>query len=269
MTPIRSLFGRLFGTPAAAPGGELITGIVHPSGAGGSQVPPAPDWTLRFTLEEWRGEDGVIRTTPLSIHQTTGHDEMRALMDRINDTRIITARVRFDGDGSAELLGLLKGFIPAHDPLAVRSIELSQAVTRETEQFGTLRLNRALNWWEGKGAWGDDEVGINLVAGDEAGLGEALATAGALWDDQAGWSERIRAYAVEELLPLKNDSWLEDDEEPLTPAEFRARMRLDSITVDPDGSFTFWHDDGDLFWGHSIQIDGTLQDGPTGADIPG
>jgi hypothetical protein len=46
-------------------------------------------------------------------------------------------------------------------------------------------------------------------------------------------------------------------------------MRLKSVTVYPDGSFDFWHDDGDLFWGHSIQVSGDLLDGPTHADIPG
>jgi hypothetical protein len=29
------------------------------------------------------------------------------------------------------------------------------------------------------------------------------------------------------------------------------------------------HDDGDLFWGHSIQVTGTLDEGPTDADISG
>jgi hypothetical protein len=46
-------------------------------------------------------------------------------------------------------------------------------------------------------------------------------------------------------------------------------MRLTSITVGHGGRFTFWHEDGDLFWGHSITVSGTLAKGPTDADIPG
>jgi hypothetical protein len=46
-------------------------------------------------------------------------------------------------------------------------------------------------------------------------------------------------------------------------------MTLESITVTPDGSFDFWHNDGDLFYGHSIQVSGNLSQGPTHADIPG
>lgn len=277
MRPIRTLLARLFGTSAASvpsavqadAGGEVITGIVHPHGAGGGRTPPATLWKLRFTLEEWRGADGVIRTTPLSVHSEWEHGAMSAAMNRINASRVVTLRVRFTGDGSAELLEVLTARLPPDDPLWVRAIELSKPVTREDEAFGTLQLNRGLGWWEVTATWAGETVDLQLSAEDEAGLEATLATARALWEDEAGWSERIQAFAVQELLPLKNDSWLGEDEEPLTPAAFRARMRLDAITVYPDGEFTFWHDDGDLFWGHSIQVNGTLLEGPTDADIPG
>ncbi|OAI46466.1 hypothetical protein AYO44_11310 [Planctomycetaceae bacterium SCGC AG-212-F19] len=60
-----------------------------------------------------------------------------------------------------------------------------------------------------------------------------------------------------------------DDEVELNAKQFKARMTLEAITVTPSGSFDFWHNDGDLFWGHSIQISGNLTKGPTHADIPG
>jgi len=31
-------------------------------------------------------------------------------------------------------------------------------------------------------------------------------------------------------------------------------MELQSISILPNGSFVFWHKDGDLFWGHSIEV---------------
>lgn len=46
-------------------------------------------------------------------------------------------------------------------------------------------------------------------------------------------------------------------------------MKLEAITVRPNGEFEFWHDDGDLFWGHSILISGDLNHGLEDADIPG
>jgi hypothetical protein len=46
-------------------------------------------------------------------------------------------------------------------------------------------------------------------------------------------------------------------------------MKLESITVHPDGRFEFWFDDGDLFWGHSIAVRGSLAEGPTEASVEG
>jgi hypothetical protein len=46
-------------------------------------------------------------------------------------------------------------------------------------------------------------------------------------------------------------------------------MKLEEITVTPNGSFDFWHHDGGLLWRHSIQVSGNLTKGPTEADIPG
>jgi hypothetical protein len=46
-------------------------------------------------------------------------------------------------------------------------------------------------------------------------------------------------------------------------------MILESIAFEADGDFTFWHDDGEMFRGHSIEVRGNLADGITDADIPG
>ena len=90
-----------------------------------------------------------------------------------------------------------------------------------------------------------------------------------LWANESSWQTRIQDYAVRELLPLKNDLWLDDDELDFTPELFKSKMTLQSISVYANGYFSFWHDDGDIFFGHSIQICGNLTDGLTSADIPG
>src|SRR5262249_12068202 len=112
-------------------------------------------------------------------------------------------------------------------------------------------------------------IRIHFERGADRGISEAIKTAERLWSAQAAWQRKVDLFAVKELLPLKNESWLGDGEAKLSPQEFRARMELVSITVGDSGQFEFWHDDGDLFWGHSIQICGTLDDGLTDADIPG
>jgi len=39
--------------------------------------------------------------------------------------------------------------------------------------------------------------------------------------------------------------------------------------VHEDGEFEFWYDDGDLFWGHVILVDGNIQTGLSQASIAG
>lgn len=75
--------------------------------------------------------------------------------------------------------------------------------------------------------------------------------------------------SVETLETLKNEGWLDEDEAPLTEADFLSRLTLRALTVDEFGHFTFWYDDGDVFWGHAIEAHGTLADGVRGADISG
>ena len=68
---------------------------------------------------------------------------------------------------------------------------------------------------------------------------------------------------------LEEFDFLEEDEEELDAEKFEARLELESIEVRPDGEFCFWFEDGDLFWGHSITVEGTLEGGPEQADIQG
>jgi hypothetical protein len=140
---------------------------------------------------------------------------------------------------------------------------------REHPYLGPLRYNAELNWWEG--ALPTAAVAIKVYLSlDECSDEEALlSTAEAVCRALASWRQRVEDFAVRELLPLKNESWLEEGEPEITPEEFRNRMSLESISFYPDGAFEFLHDDGELFWGHSIQVCGTVEEGPTDADIPG
>ncbi len=97
----------------------------------------------------------------------------------------------------------------------------------------------------------------------------ALVAAARLFAEQAQWQRRVREYAVEQLLPLKNRSWLDEDETESSADEFLAKMRIESISIDESGDVTFWHDDGGLFLGHAISISGTISEGLTSASIAG
>ena len=87
------------------------------------------------------------------------------------------------------------------------------------------------------------------------------------------WDKRIREFSAEKLTDNAND-WLqdslEDDEEfvEITEEKFAERMVLNSIGFDENG-FEVFYDDDDMFWGHSILVDGTLENGREQAYIAG
>lgn len=100
-------------------------------------------------------------------------------------------------------------------------------------------------------------------------FGAALRAAHLLWQDQATWNARVLDCSAAELLPIKNESWLEGDEAELTADQFRGRLVLQSVVLSADGSFEYCYGDGDLFWGHAIEISGDLTEGPRSAGIEG
>ena len=65
--------------------------------------------------------------------------------------------------------------------------------------------------------------------------------------------EKAKDYTTKKLLKLKNDLWLEEDEKEVTKKEFKARMKFTSLYVFSE-SANFYFDDGDLFWGHTIEV---------------
>lgn len=86
----------------------------------------------------------------------------------------------------------------------------------------------------------------------------AMATLLKYAKDKQGFDQKNREFAAKELLDLAND-WLEDNEDEDKPDKITKEMFIDNIKmselcISPDGSITLFYDDGDMFWGHTIQI---------------
>jgi hypothetical protein len=92
-----------------------------------------------------------------------------------------------------------------------------------------------------------------------------------VWGEGEEWERRAKDKAVDRLLDLKNESWLDEDEgeEPLSEEEFRANMRLTAVQIAADGSIEFTFADGDMFFGHDIVVKGTVEEGWRSANIEG
>ncbi|PWH84317.1 hypothetical protein DIS18_07225 [Algibacter marinivivus] len=67
--------------------------------------------------------------------------------------------------------------------------------------------------------------------------------------------KEINNDIARKLVPLKNGSWLGENESKISKNNFLNRIRLDSILFFGDLSFELIYDDGNLFWKHQIVVD--------------
>ncbi|MCC6643845.1 DUF2262 domain-containing protein [Candidatus Peregrinibacteria bacterium] len=65
----------------------------------------------------------------------------------------------------------------------------------------------------------------------------------------------VKKYACKKLLKLKNKTWLEAKEKPVTEKEFIKRIKLSSIFINADKSAALTYDADEMFTDHAILID--------------
>lgn len=146
---------------------------------------------------------------------------------------------------------------------------LKRPVTIDS-QFGTFTLQRLYSWFACDMDWCGKKVSVTLEADEdcEETAKVAMETFLRIAKDKVEFDKKSKEYAADQLLELAND-WLEDDDSEDKPNEITRELFIDSIEiseicVNSDGSITLYYLDGDLFWGHAIEIcieeDGTYTD---------
>lgn len=231
-------------------------------------------WTLLLSLFAWKVPERPLELRQLVVLKSVSQEELRAVQAQFNAYDVVRLKARLAeenvfGKPRALLVEIL-GKHTSDDELNRCAEKLQAPVTFKSQRFGTFTLDRRLNWFEAQTDWGGTAAKLSLQMEDDSRNPEAtLAHVAKLWDSQADWNRRVLDCAVAKLLNIKNESWLDEEETELSADQFKARMKLDSITVYPDGTFEFWWDDGDLFLGHMITVSGDMTHGPKYASISG
>jgi len=244
---------------------QEIIGVVCPSGVRGSRGGGESMWDLSLTLEAWRDSTGALHQEELYIWGKLTEADLLELRDQLPPYQVTKLLLRV-GENThlnrleAVFLRILE--MNATDPeLAEIAAELQRPVTLSTNRFGILTLDRRIKWFEGKVRLGLRKVKLSLEPEDIADTDGVLASAEKLWDSIQHWDKLAREKAQVEMLEIKNGSWLSDGEAPMTASQFKSRMKLESVIVGEDEDIAFWYEDGDIFWGHSIEVSGNLEDG--------
>ena len=83
----------------------------------------------------------------------------------------------------------------------------------------------------------------------------------------------MREFAAKKLTELANE-WLAEDEEnkaaePFTEETFAKRITLSELTITSGGGFTAYYNDDAMFWGHTVEVSGSLKKGITYTNLAG
>ena len=151
--------------------------------------------------------------------------------------------------------------------------EYRRPVVLNDEELGELSLDKDLDMFEGEVPWCGEQICLSLEVdvANENTWADAVRAMKEMLAEQDRWDCDMRASAARELTELACD-WREsaDEEVPeITEESFAQRIELTSIAMDPDGSFSAYFDDDDMFFGHCVVVYGTLADGVASAVMAG
>lgn len=251
-----------------------ILAVTGAGGFGGSRTQENGPWLAVLELTAWKEEDSEEPAHREKAQLVAVADDrlMDYLRRRVRGDSVFQIMVRPSEDGKQFLMTELPQ--PEIDP-EMKAIleEQKKPVSIWVPELGTFTLNRLVNWFEAEVEWLGQPTRLDIDR--EEDWDACVERAKALMADQKGWDEKVRSFAADQLLEQAND-WAQDaagneDGEPeeITREQFMERLELDAVQISADGRFEFWFNDGEMFWGHSIHVTGSLDQGPESAQMEG
>lgn len=151
--------------------------------------------------------------------------------------------------------------------------EYKKPVIVQDDLLGKLMLNKQFSSFEGAIKWQGRLVSLSLDVdtGGEGSWVETINAAKQMLTEQDRWSKEMGDFAAKKLSPLANE-WQADENETkplITEQDFAKRIRLIELVMDAEGSFIAYHNDDDMFWGHSVTVYGNLESGIKSAQMEG
>lgn len=247
-----------------------VTGVLGTSaGRAGNDVMG----TAFIELIAWKTlhNDEPAKKEEIWLQWLADDKEWQATKNLIEAYTIVKLQVR-RGENAMMLVDLLD---PAYEDNELERIleYAKKPVYYHDEILGEFTLEKGVKLFEKRTSWNGEECYLCFDWNEDSPIMKsALETAHTLFNEQNEWDRKVRTYAAEELVELAND-WLQEDDEAevdeITKEMFINSIKVTSISVDPDGEFTIYFSDGDMFGGHCIIVDGNISGVFNGAEIAG
>lgn len=235
-----------------------ILAVIGASGIGAGKIPQESLWTASIGIIAWKenicgsslNEEKILLRFKATdeflseIRSKILKNSISRLVVRKNDTSFMLCDVLDYNNKDIELEEILK--------------EELKPVFYKDDVFGEFNLDKSINAYDKNINWCGYDITISFDNNEENEIESVLKTGHALYRDKEQWLKGVCEFASDELLELKNDSWLDDNENTISKEEFIAALELCEIFFDTEGEFSFWFYDGELFFGHSIIVEGNI-----------
>lgn len=142
-----------------------------------------------------------------------------------------------------------------------------EVVTIVDKDCGTFTLERHFNWFAGMVEWMGEDCHVTLECDEENGetAEQALAQFKKIYGNLKEWDEKFRKFAAKGLVEDANE-WLDeeyDDEEEekttaITEESFAERIWISEFNINEEGDYEAYYNDDDMFYGHVIIVEGSV-----------
>ena len=239
-----------------------IVAVTGPSGVGGGKAGGDTLWRASIGLVAWReltSSNHAVIQEEKRLEWLADDQGLKEAREWLNKDCIVKLAVR-RGENSFMLVEVLDGGFHDIELEALRD-ELQKPVYYNDEKLGSFTLDRSVQTFAKPIVWANEEGTLYFDHDESEEMTAALVTAHMLFEDELKWSDSIRNFAADELVELAND-WLADSEDAeldeITKDIFISKLELSSISVSANGDFTIYYNDGDMFWGHVIIVEGNV-----------
>lgn len=224
-------------------------------------------WRVGVGLRPWRVVGGEIQPGNLPVIK---HTRLPFWVWRLIFWPGSIVEFAVEPEAIAEGRGKWKWFLGWKRDPELREVRSSwrRKKVLEDPEYGSFAYDERLDLFTSTASWLGQPIRLFLGTG----FGDkppALGKAKEILADAVSWDARAKSAIIDELLKLKNEGWLADNEEPFTAEQFLARIKPDTLSVESDGYVQIDFDDGDLFWGHMITASFDPQSDEVSVDISG
>ena len=247
-----------------------IYGVVGKMGGGGSSASSPYERTVQFS--KWREVGGEISNIPLYVREPCKKSEVRPWTKKINAGCMLHMEIRFTKQYVKEQLrGKVVRFIgkTRADKELLAAAKDKRPSKIKIPGFAVFTLNPRHDSYEATISSGKTKVCLEISSDRKRtieNLCERFQKHGLLKRDL---QTRMLDILERDLLPLKNEQWLDEGEKPITRAKFRESLKIFAIEIASSGAYECIFQDGDLFCGHDLVVRGNLKTGPKHADLHG